>query len=149
MKNLQNLMFFFPKDTFTCEIVNILCLYKYFGLYIVPQTFRVIIGISPTAYSFSQLTATLTKRSSAFPTTVFPQQFFYSPQLTAAFAKVRVQPNTLCVNHTNIQLFVLCVKAKRDIEKSSLVSSNFLFFIASFFSGVLLISGGLLGHLLY
>jgi hypothetical protein len=24
MKNLENLIFFFPKDTFTCEIVNIL-----------------------------------------------------------------------------------------------------------------------------
>jgi hypothetical protein len=94
MKNLENLIFFFPKDIFTYEIVNILCLYEYFSLYIVPQTFRDITGISPTAHSFSQLTAALTKRSSAFPTAAFSQQLFHSPQLTTAFLKATAQPNT-------------------------------------------------------
>jgi hypothetical protein len=32
MENLKNLIFFFPKDTFTCEIVNILNLYEYFSI---------------------------------------------------------------------------------------------------------------------
>jgi hypothetical protein len=42
IKNLKNLIFFVPKDIFTCKIVNIPCLYEYFGLYTVPQTFRVL-----------------------------------------------------------------------------------------------------------
>jgi hypothetical protein len=71
MKNLENLIFFFPNYTFKCEIVNILCLYEYFGLYTVPQTFRGITGISPTAYSFPQLTAAIPKHSSTFPTAAF------------------------------------------------------------------------------
>jgi hypothetical protein len=94
MKNLENLIFFFPKDTFTCGIVNILCLYEYFDLYTVSQTFRSIIDISPTAHSFLQLTAALTKRSSAFPTAAFSQQLFHSSQLTTAFSKGTAQPNT-------------------------------------------------------
>jgi hypothetical protein len=51
-------------------------------------------GISPTAHSFPQLTAALTKWFSAFTTTAFSQQFFHSPQLTADFPKTTVQPNT-------------------------------------------------------
>jgi hypothetical protein len=92
MKNLENLIFFFLKDTFTyTKIVNILYLYEYFYLYTVPQTFRGITDISPTAHSFPQLTAALTKRSSAFPTAAFSQQLLHSPQLIAAFPKP--QPN--------------------------------------------------------
>jgi hypothetical protein len=53
IKNLENLIFFFPKYTFTREIGNILCLYEYFSLYTVPQIFRSITGISPTAHSCS------------------------------------------------------------------------------------------------
>jgi hypothetical protein len=56
--------------------------------------FQSITGISPTAYSFPQLTAALTKRSSAFPTAAFSQQLFHSLQLTAAFPKPTAQPNT-------------------------------------------------------
>jgi hypothetical protein len=90
----EHIIFFFPKDTFTCEIVNILCLYEYFGLYTVPQTFRGITDISPTAHSFPQLTADLTKRFSAFPTTAFSQQLFHGPELMAAFSKATAQPNS-------------------------------------------------------
>jgi hypothetical protein len=32
LKNLENLIFFFTKDTFTCEIANILDLYEYFDI---------------------------------------------------------------------------------------------------------------------
>jgi hypothetical protein len=53
MKNLENLIFFFSKDTFTYEIVNILCLYEYFGIYIVPRTFRSITDISCTTHTVS------------------------------------------------------------------------------------------------
>jgi hypothetical protein len=46
-------------------------LYEYFGIWTVPQTFRGITGISPTAYSFPQLTAAIPKHSSTFPTAAF------------------------------------------------------------------------------
>jgi hypothetical protein len=89
MKNLENLIFFFPNYTFTCEIVNILCLYEYFGLYTVPQTFRGITGISSTAHSFLLHTAALTKRSSAFSIAAFSQLTGH-----CSFSKSTAQPNT-------------------------------------------------------
>jgi hypothetical protein len=93
-EKLRKFNVFLSKDTFTCEIVNILCLYEYFGLYTVPQTFRDIIYISPTAHSFptahnsSNQTVFCFFRSSFF-TAAFPQ-----PTAHSNFSKATAQPNT-------------------------------------------------------
>jgi hypothetical protein len=98
-EKLRKFNIFFPKDTFTCEIVNILCLYEYFGLYTVPPTFRDIISISPTTHSFPQLTAILTKGLLLFPQQIFHNSFSTTHSSQQLFQKPR--PNQ---THPNFSL---------------------------------------------
>jgi hypothetical protein len=93
MKNLENLIFFFPKNIFICEIVNILGLYEYFAIDSptnLQRYYRYFTHSTqfPTAHSCSNQTIFCFFHDS------FSQQLFHSPQLTAAFAKSIAQPNT-------------------------------------------------------
>jgi hypothetical protein len=67
-----------------------------------------------------QLTAALTKWSSAFSTAVFLQQLFYGLRLTAAFPKITAQPNTTSVLSRSLAHGQSSLKLLAPLDNSSL-----------------------------
>jgi hypothetical protein len=94
MKNLENLMFFLFKRYIYMRNSEDIRFVRVFWYIDSPTNLQGYYKYFTHRTQFPQLTAAVTKRSSAFPTAAFSQQFFHSPQLTAYFAKGTAQPNT-------------------------------------------------------